>query len=144
MVHAEYAAGAIQMLHQQAGLFQHLRLGQQLKAAIMHPVVERGLLLHHQRQHPDILRIHGVKRLCRFNGVLVQQLRAAQSSDGRDRQRHAISAHFLTHSHDLFTHVALTHPLQHRIAARLQPHIDHGESLGPQSLQLLIGTDTDG
>ena len=42
VVHAEHAAGAVQMLHQQAGLPQHLGLGQQPEAAIPHPVIERG------------------------------------------------------------------------------------------------------
>ena len=144
VIHPEHAAGAVQMLHQQPGFLQHLGLGQQLEAAVPHPVVKGRLRLHHQRQHPDILRVHGVEGLRRLDGVALQQLRAAQARDGGDGQRHAAPADLPAHLHDLGGHVAFAHPLQNVVAPGLQSHVDHGQALVPQRPQLLLRPDTDG
>mgnify|MGYP002595872313 FL=1 len=121
-----------------------LKAGQQLEAAVPHPVVKGRLRLHHQRQHPDILRVHGVECLRRLDGVALQQLRAAQARDGGDGQRHAAPADLPAHLHDLGGHVALAHPLQNVVAPGLQSHVDHGQALVPQRPQLLLRPDADG
>ena len=50
----------------------------------MDPVIQRCSRLHHQRQHSDVFRVHGVEGLGGLDGVLLQQLRAAQTCDGSD------------------------------------------------------------
>ena len=132
------------MLHQQPGLPEHLGLGQQAEFSLPHPVVQGRPGLHHQRQHADILRVHGVEGLRRLDGVALQQLRPAQAGDGGDGEGHAAPADFLAHLYDLRGHVALVHQSQHIVAAGLQPHVDHGEALVPQGPQLLLRPDADG
>ena len=50
----------------------------------MDPVIQRCSRLHHQRQHSDVFRVHGVESLGGLDGVFLQQLRAAQTGDGSD------------------------------------------------------------
>ena len=131
------------MLHQQPGLLEHLGLVEQLELALMEPVIQRRLRLHHQSQHADILRIHGVEGLGRLNGMRLQQLRTAQTGNGRDGKGNSAGTDLLAHLHDMGGSVALVHEGQNLVAAGLQAHIDHGQALGPQGAQLLLRPDLD-
>lgn len=84
MIHAEHTAGAVEVRDQQLCFLQHLMLVQQTEAAVMDPVIQRCSRLHHQRQHSDVFRVHGVEGLGGLDGVFLQQLRAAQTCDGSD------------------------------------------------------------
>ena len=143
MVHAEHAAGAVKVLHQQLRFLQHLMLVQQAEAAVVDPVVQGGALLHHQRQHADVFRVHGVESLGSLDGVLLQQLGAAQAGDGGDGQSHAAAADLLAHSHDLGGGMALAHEGKDPVAAGFQPHVDHGEALCPEGPQFLLRPQAD-
>lgn len=84
VIHAEHTAGAVEVRDQQLCFLQHLMLVQQTEAAVMDPVIQRCSRLHHQRQHSDVFRVHGVEGLGGLDGVFLQQLRAAQTCDGSD------------------------------------------------------------
>ena len=141
MVHAEHAALRVDVLQEQLRLPEHLHRAEQGKLPCPHPLFQRRTVLHHQRQQADILRLHGTEGLRRADSVLPPQFHAAKAGDSRHRQRHAAAAGLLPRRHDGGGVVALVHPLQHRVAAGLQPHVDHLQALLPQKPQVILRFD---
>ena len=58
VVGAEHRALAVHMLQKQLRLLQYLQRAKQRKAALPHPLLQRRARLHHQRQKPQIVRLH--------------------------------------------------------------------------------------
>ena len=72
VVHAEDAAGTVDVLEKQLRLAENIHRVEHLKAALAYPLGKRRTRLDHQRQQADILRVHRAERLRRADGVLAQ------------------------------------------------------------------------
>ena len=70
--------------------------------------------------------------------MLLPQLHTAKAGDGRHGQRQTAAFGLLPRRHDVCGGVALAHPLQYRVAAGLQPHVYHFQSLLPQQAQVVL------
>ena len=75
--------------------------------------------------------------------MLAQQLLTAQTRDSGDGQSEAAAAHLLSRLHDGGHGVTLGHLLQHRVAARLKTHIEHGQALAAQKAQVILALGVD-
>ena len=126
------------MLQEQLRLLQHLHGAEQGELAVAHPLLQRRAPFHHQGQKADILRLHGAEGLRRTDGVLPPQLHAAKAGDGRHRQGHTAAPGLLSRRHDGGGAVALPHPLQHRVAAGFQPHVNHLQAPLTQQPQVVL------